>query len=67
MTIIGDTDLVSRVAHDASRMLAKNVASFLDLVTDDEGGLSLDFDDDIVAAACIARDGQIIHPRLKES
>ena len=67
VTIIGDTDLVSRVAHDASRMLAKNVASFLDLVTDDEGGLSLDFDDDIVAAACIARDGQIIHPRLKES
>ncbi len=63
VTIVGDTDLVSRVAHDASRMLARNVASFIDLITDD-GSLRLDFDDDIVAEACIARDGQIVHPRL---
>ncbi len=65
VTIIGDTDLVSRVAHDASRMLARNVTAFIGLISDD-GALRLDFDDDIVAQACIARGGRLVHPRLTQ-
>lgn len=65
VTIVGDTDLVSRVANHASQMYARNVASFVDLITDTETTeLRLDFDDDIVAGSCIARDGALVHPRL---
>lgn len=65
VTIVGDTDLVSRVANHASQMYARNVASFIDLITDPETTeLRLDFDDDIVADSCIARGGSLVHPRL---
>lgn len=65
VTIVGDTDLVSRVANHASQMYARNVASFIDLITDPETTeLRLDFDDDIVADSCIARGGALVHPRL---
>lgn len=65
VTIVGDTDLVSRVANHASQMYARNVMSFIELITDeDTGAIRLDFDDDIVDGACIARDGAVVHPRL---
>ena len=65
VTIVGDTDLVSRVANHASQMYARNVMSFIELITDPEtGGIHLDFDDDIVEGSCIARDGAVVHPRL---
>jgi NAD(P) transhydrogenase subunit alpha len=62
--LIGDTRLVGGVAADASRMYAKNVASFLELLAGDEGAYAPDWDDDIIAESCIARDGRLVHPRL---
>lgn len=67
VTIVGDTDLVSRVAADASHMYARNVASFCELITGPDGGFRPNWEDEIVAASCIARDGQLTHPWLKES
>jgi NAD(P) transhydrogenase subunit alpha len=64
VTIVGDTDLVSRVARDASAMLARNVAAFVELVTGEDGSYIADWDDDIVASSCVARDGALVHPRL---
>jgi NAD(P) transhydrogenase subunit alpha len=64
--IIGATDLAARVAADASRMYAKNVAAFVDLVTGPDGDFIPNWDDDIVAETCIARDGHLVHPRLTE-
>ena len=64
VTIVGDTDLVSRVARDASAMYARNVAAFVELVTDDDGSFVAKWDDDIVAESCVARDGVLVHPRL---
>ncbi len=64
--IIGDTDLVSRVAHHASQMYARNVMAFIELITDPEtSDLRLDYSDDIVDGACIARGGVVVHPRLQ--
>jgi H+-translocating NAD(P) transhydrogenase subunit alpha len=31
----------------------------------DEGQLSLDFDDEVIAGACITRDGEIVHEGAK--
>ena len=64
VTIIGATDLAGRVAADASRMFARNVAAFVDLLTGDEAAFAPNWDVDIVAAACIARGGRVVHPRL---
>lgn len=62
--LIGDTGLVGGVAADASRMYAKNVASFVELLSGDDGAYAPDWDDDILAGSCIARDGRLVHPRL---
>jgi NAD(P) transhydrogenase subunit alpha len=67
VTIVGDTDLVSRVAGDASAMFARNVAAFVELVTGDDGRFVADWDDDIVAESCVARDGVLIHPHLVDT
>ncbi len=65
--IIGPTDLPSRVAHDASQMYARNVASFLGRISGEEGELVLDFDDQIVAEACITHEGRVVHPVVRRS
>ena len=64
--IIGVTDLVSRVANHASQMYARNIMSFIELISDPETAeLRLDYSDDIVDGACISRDGEVVHPRLR--
>ncbi|MFP5487307.1 MAG: NAD(P)(+) transhydrogenase (Re/Si-specific) subunit alpha, partial [Acidimicrobiia bacterium] len=67
VTIVGDTDLISRVARDASAMYARNVAAFVDLVTAEDGAFVTNWDDDIVAESCVARDGRLVHPRIADA
>lgn len=57
--VIGPANLVSDMAADASQLYAKNLENLLGLLVDEEGQLKIDFEDDIVDAACIAHDGQI--------
>jgi NAD(P) transhydrogenase subunit alpha len=45
----------------ASSLYARNVQALLDLLVDDEGALQLNFEDEIIAGACIVRDGEIVH------
>ena len=49
------------MAEHASQLYARNVASLLELMTGEEGALTLDFDDEIIAGACITREGEIVH------
>lgn len=65
VSIIGPTDLASRVAHDASQMYARNLASFLTRITGDDGEVVFDFDDQIVSEACITHDGRVVHPVVR--
>lgn len=67
VTIIGDLDLVGRVARDASAMYARNVAAFIELLTAEDGSYHADWDDDIVAGSCVARGGAVVHPMLTAS
>jgi H+-translocating NAD(P) transhydrogenase subunit alpha len=60
VTIVGPLGLASRMADHASSLYARNVQSLLDLMVKD-GELALDFDDEVLAGACITRDGQIVH------
>jgi NAD(P) transhydrogenase subunit alpha len=60
VTIVGPLGLASRMADHASSLYARNVQSLLALMVK-EGELELDFDDEVLAGACITRDGQIVH------
>ncbi|MBF6992700.1 NAD(P)(+) transhydrogenase (Re/Si-specific) subunit alpha, partial [Cupriavidus sp. IK-TO18] len=53
-TLIGHTNLASMVAADASALYARNVLDFLKLVVDKDGQLTLNLEDDIVAACLVA-------------
>jgi proton-translocating NAD(P)+ transhydrogenase subunit alpha len=64
--IIGPANLPSEMAGNASALYAKNLQNLLDLITDD-GQLQLNFDDEIVAGACLTRDGEIVNERAKEA
>ncbi len=60
--ILGPTDLAAMVAVDASEMYARNLTAFIERITGDDGVLSLDFEDEIVSAACITHAGRVLHP-----
>ena len=64
VTIIGNSNLMSSLPIDSSKMYCKNLINFLKLLVKD-GALVLDFDDDIVADTCITHDGKIINKRVK--
>ncbi|TAP44712.1 Re/Si-specific NAD(P)(+) transhydrogenase subunit alpha [Arthrobacter sp. S39] len=60
VTLVGLKDAPSAMASDASRLYAKNVANLLALMTRD-GVVAPDFDDDVVAGACLTHDGAVRH------
>jgi NAD(P) transhydrogenase subunit alpha len=59
--IMAPLNVPSTMAEHASQLYARNVQALLELMIDDEGKLSLDFDDEVIAGACITRDGEIVH------
>jgi H+-translocating NAD(P) transhydrogenase subunit alpha len=58
--VIGAPNLPATVAGEASMFYARNVAELLGLLVAD-GEVRLDTDDEIVAAALLVRDGQVVH------
>ncbi|WP_041789330.1 Re/Si-specific NAD(P)(+) transhydrogenase subunit alpha [Rhodomicrobium vannielii] len=66
VTIMGQTNLAGQVPGNASALYARNLYAFLEpLVDKKEGKLAIKWDDEIIAGTLIAKDGQIVHPRLK--
>ena len=66
VTIIGYRNLPSRIATDASALYARNIWNFLAPHIGEGGALSFDFEDEIVARTLVVRDGEIVHPALRE-
>ncbi len=67
VTIIGAVNLPAAMPDHASQLYAKNVQNLVELMTDDEGALTLDFDDEIIKGACITHEGQIVHEGAKKA
>jgi H+-translocating NAD(P) transhydrogenase subunit alpha len=59
VTVAGPLNLASMGALHASEMYARNVYNFLALMLGKDGELKLDWDDELLAKTCIARDGQV--------
>ncbi|HXN30836.1 MAG TPA: hypothetical protein VN894_03200, partial [Polyangiaceae bacterium] len=64
VTIIGATDLASRMCAHASQMYSRNMEKLL-LYVAKEGIWKLDFNDEIVAGSVITHAGEIVHPKVR--
>ncbi len=64
VTIVGTLNLPSTMPLHASQMFARNITSLLDLIAP-EGELAIDFEDEIVADACITHGGRIVSRLLQ--
>ena len=60
-------NLPGTMPEHASQLYSRNVMSLLELITGEEGELSLNFDDEVVAGACITREGEIVHEGAKKA
>jgi H+-translocating NAD(P) transhydrogenase subunit alpha len=67
VTIVSPLNLPTTMPEHASQLYARNVQSLLELMLDDEGNLGLDFEDEIIAGACVTRDGEIVHEGAKKT
>jgi proton-translocating NAD(P)+ transhydrogenase subunit alpha len=63
--ILAPLNLPSLMPEHASQLFARNVLALLELLVGENGELRLDFDDEIVAGACVVRAGEIVHPGAK--
>jgi H+-translocating NAD(P) transhydrogenase subunit alpha len=64
--VIGPSNLPSAMPTHASQLYAKNLENLLKLMVGEDGSLSLDFDDDVIAGACITHEGKIRNERAAE-
>jgi len=63
--IVGPSNIVSRIATDASALYAKNLQAFVGLLVDKDGNLVGDSEDEILKAAMVTQGGAVVHPSLK--
>ena len=66
VTILGPENIPSDLAFHASQMYGKNMQTLLELILDDEGNLSLDFNDEIVAGTVVAHQGEVPHAYMRK-
>lgn len=65
VTLVGHGNVPARLAVDASALYAKNLLNFISPLVDKETKtLAFNWDDEILKGACVARDGQVVHPAL---
>ncbi len=64
VTILGPTNLPADVPFHASQMFAKNITTLLAHLVR-EGKFPLDMTDEITRETLVARDGQVVHPRVR--
>src|SRR5438270_10960572 len=63
--ITAPLNLPSSMPEHASQLFARNVLALLELLVGEGGELQLDFEDEVVAGACVVREGEIVHPGAK--
>ena len=63
--ILGPTNLPATLAADASRLYARNLASFLKHLRGEELTFDPRSDDEIVRGTLLTHDGRLVHPRIR--
>jgi NAD(P) transhydrogenase subunit alpha len=63
--IVGHLNVPGRIAASASSLYAKNLYAFLEILVDKkEKALAVNWDDEIVKATALTRDGALVHPNF---
>ena len=64
--IVGYTNVAGRVAASASSLYARNLFSFIETLIDKTSkSLAVNWDDELVKATALTRDGAVIHPNFQ--
>ena len=64
--IVGQPNLAGRVATSASNLYARNLFSFIETLVDKSAkALAVKWDDELVKATALTRDGAVIHPNFQ--
>jgi H+-translocating NAD(P) transhydrogenase subunit alpha len=68
VTIIGHLNVAGRISASASALYARNLYAFVETLVDKASGtLKPNWDDEIVKATLLTRDGAIVHPSFQPS
>jgi NAD(P) transhydrogenase subunit alpha len=67
VTIVSPLNLPATMAEHSSALYSRNVQSLLELLAGEDGTINLNFDDEIIAGACITRGGEIVHAGAKKT
>ncbi len=63
--IVGHLNVPGRLAATASQLYAKNLYAFVETMIDKKDKkLAVDFEDELVKATCLTRDGAVVHPNF---
>ncbi|MES1155378.1 MAG: Re/Si-specific NAD(P)(+) transhydrogenase subunit alpha [Pseudorhodoplanes sp.] len=62
--IVGHLNVAGRLPATSSALYAKNLSAFLDVLIKDKQ-LNIPWDDEIVKATLLTRDGAVVHPNFK--
>ena len=66
VTILGYTNVAGRLATSASQLYARNLVAFLEIFFDKKTkAFAIDWEDELVKATVLTRDGAIVHPNIK--
>ena len=64
--IVGYTNAAGRLAATASTLYAKNLLAFVEtLINKESKSIAVNWEDELVKATCLTRDGAIIHPSFQ--
>jgi NAD(P) transhydrogenase subunit alpha len=64
--IVGFPNLAGRVAASASGLYARNLLSFIETMVDKTSkALAINWDDELVKATALTKDGKVIHPNFQ--
>ena len=65
--LMGDTNVAAQLSVDASSLYAKNLLNFITPLIDKETkALAINWEDEIITGTCLTKDGQVVHPSLRE-
>jgi NAD(P) transhydrogenase subunit alpha len=65
VTILGYTNMSSRLGRDASSLFSKNILNFIMLMLEKgTGNLKINWEDELVKGTLVTKDGRIVHPSL---
>ncbi|MGF7176376.1 NAD(P) transhydrogenase subunit alpha [Azospirillum doebereinerae] len=65
--IVGHANYPSRIAESASLLYAKNLLALLTVLHDKDKGVTVNWDDEIVKAIALTRDGAVVHPAFADA